>query len=107
MLGTLVAVALIPLGYKDLGVTGAAMALVVGEVVVWFNSWLLSRQRLHLKSHLRYLVRPVICTVSLLAVIRILRLEEIPNLCARMLASCDSKLYAAIRGFRSSRTISI
>ena len=81
--GTLAAVALILLGYKVLGVTGASIDLVVGEVVVWFNSWLFSRKCLHMKSHLRNLVRPLICTVSLLAVIRILLAEEIPTYAQR------------------------
>jgi PST family polysaccharide transporter len=68
-LGTVVALALIPLGYARWGVSGAAMALVAGEAVVWSSSLLFSRRLLQLEAPLRHLVRPFVAGAVLLALL--------------------------------------
>ncbi len=65
-LGTLVSLPLIPVGYFTLGVSGAALALVGGEVAIWISSWVLCHRRLRLGGEASFLVRPVAC-VALLA----------------------------------------
>ena len=67
-LGTTLSLPLIPLGYASWGLTGAAAALVLAELVIWLTSWLFARRYLRLGSLARYLVVPVISTALLLAV---------------------------------------
>jgi len=64
-IGTVVALALIPLGHALWGIAGAAIALLVGEVAVWLSSYLFGRRYLDLTSPLRHLVRPLIAGVVL------------------------------------------
>jgi PST family polysaccharide transporter len=59
MLGAIVAVVAIPLGYFRWGLTGAALAIVFAEAVIWFTSWWCARRLLRLKGHARVLVRPL------------------------------------------------
>jgi PST family polysaccharide transporter len=67
--GAVVAAILIPVGYKENGPEGAAMALVAAEIVVWAGSWWFSRRRLAIDHHARLLVRPLVAvavTIGLL-----------------------------------------
>jgi PST family polysaccharide transporter len=68
-LGTLVALALIPIGYTHWGISGAAIALLAGEVAVWISSFLFSRRLLPLVGPLWHLVRPVVAGAILLALL--------------------------------------
>jgi len=67
--GALVAVILIPIGYIKAGPNGAAMALFVAEITVWFASSWFARQRLRLvpSNHLILLLRPLLAVVLTLA----------------------------------------
>jgi PST family polysaccharide transporter len=58
--GAIVAALLIPIGYSKRGPEGAAMALVIVDITVWFIAWLFGRRLLGLNGHGRLLVRPVI-----------------------------------------------
>jgi O-antigen/teichoic acid export membrane protein len=71
-LGTLTSLSLIPVGYVTFGVTGAALALVAGEVTILVSSWLFSRWQLNLGGELLCLIRPLICIASLYVLLRIL-----------------------------------
>lgn len=42
-LGAVAALILVPLGYKKFGLNGAAAALFVAEIVIWFTSWWYAR----------------------------------------------------------------
>ena len=42
-IGTFVALASIPFGYRSFGPSGAAVAVVVGELAVAISAWILSR----------------------------------------------------------------
>jgi O-antigen/teichoic acid export membrane protein len=67
--GAVVAAILIPVGYKENGPEGAAMALVAAEIVIWAGSWWFSRRRLGIDHHARLLVRPLVAvavTIGLL-----------------------------------------
>jgi len=55
-LGSVCAVALIPLGYISKGPSGAAMGLVFAEAVVWLTSWWLAHTRLGLRDHARPMI---------------------------------------------------
>jgi PST family polysaccharide transporter len=68
-LGTLIALGLIPLGYSRWGISGAAIALIAGEIAVWSSSFLFSRRLLRLEGPLRHLVRPVVAGAVLVALL--------------------------------------
>lgn len=58
IIGTVVAVVLIPFGYSRAGLDGAAAGLLVAEAVVLLSAWLWSRRRLRLNGHLKLLLWP-------------------------------------------------
>lgn len=58
--GAIVAAILIPVGYAKRGPEGAAMVLVVADVVVWISAWWFGRKMLGLSGHGRLLVRPLL-----------------------------------------------
>lgn len=64
-IGTVVALALIPVGYRYQGISGAAMALVIGEFAVLVAAYLYGRQ-LNLERPLQQLVRPAVCGALLM-----------------------------------------
>jgi len=51
---------------------GAALALLAGEVMILFSSWLFSRWQLSLGSELLFLIRPLICVAILFLVLQML-----------------------------------
>lgn len=63
-IGSIVALALIPLGYWRFGIAGAAAGLVVSEFVVWGLAWLWAKRELELRGHLRLYV-PIILGASI------------------------------------------
>ena len=71
-IGTVVALAVIPLGYAHWGISGAAIALVAGEIMVWASSYLFSRRLLDLQGPHQQLVRPVASAAALLALLWLL-----------------------------------
>lgn len=79
VVGTMVALPLIPFGYALWGVTGAAAALVVGEATIWLTSWLFARRILGLPWLSRHLVTPVICGTLLLALCWRLQASGLPT----------------------------
>ncbi|MBI4516681.1 MAG: oligosaccharide flippase family protein [Deltaproteobacteria bacterium] len=58
--GAATAVVLIPVGYTSAGVTGAALALLAAEAVVWLAAWWCSRRLLGLQGYAAMLARPVL-----------------------------------------------
>ena len=76
--GALVAVILIPIGYVKAGPNGAAMALLVAEITVWFGSSWFARQRLRLvpSRHLILLLRPLLAVALTSAWLYILPLNS-------------------------------
>ncbi|MGE5140648.1 MAG: oligosaccharide flippase family protein [Rudaea sp.] len=59
-LGSLLALVLLPFGYSRGGPNGAAAALVLAEVVVWFASWFWARRALGIGNQLEVLWRPAL-----------------------------------------------
>ena len=99
--GTLVALALIPLGYRQWGISGAAIALIAGETVVWASSFLFSRHLLHLRGSHRQLVRPVATAAALLALLWLLPPTTIVRL-AVIVLGLGLALYASEEQFRAA-----
>lgn len=62
LLGAVLAVALIPVGYAHAGPRGVAVALCVAEVAVWGSAWWYSRRVLGLRHHLRLIIGPAVAT---------------------------------------------
>ena len=62
-IGTAVGLGCLPLGYRELGLTGAAMALLLGEVAVSLSAWMFSRRSLGLYKPFRHLIRPGVSSV--------------------------------------------
>jgi O-antigen/teichoic acid export membrane protein len=60
VVGAVVTLALIPVGYFWLGLNGTGVALVIAEVAVWLSAWWWARRTLSLQGHARVLVRPAI-----------------------------------------------
>jgi PST family polysaccharide transporter len=60
LFGAITATFLIPVGYAVASVGGAAAGLCVAEVVVLGRAWWYGRQRLSLKGHIGFLIRPLI-----------------------------------------------
>jgi O-antigen/teichoic acid export membrane protein len=60
LFGAITATILIPVGYAVAGVGGAAAGLCVAELAVLFSAWWYGRQRLGLKGHIKFLIRPLI-----------------------------------------------
>ena len=59
-LGAIIAAILIPLGYGKAGPSGAAMGLVVAELLVWLGAWWCGRYILDLRRHVQLVVRPLL-----------------------------------------------
>jgi PST family polysaccharide transporter len=57
--GAVIAILLIPLGYKNDGITGAALGLTSAEVVVWFITWWFAKAKLRLEGHIRLILGPL------------------------------------------------
>lgn len=70
--GTIMSLSLIPVGYRTFGVTGAALALVAGELMILASSWLFSRWQLNLGKELLCLIRPLICIAVLCVVLSLI-----------------------------------
>ncbi len=68
-LGTLIALVSIPFAYTRWGLSGAALALIAGEIAVWISSFLFSRRLLGLDGPLRNLGRPVVAGAVLLGLL--------------------------------------
>jgi len=104
-LGTVVALAMIPLGYGQWGISGAAIALIAGEAVVWASSFLFSRHLLHLRGSHQHLVRPAASAAVLIALLWLLppttpaigRFAVIVVVLALALYASEERFRAAIR----------
>ncbi len=62
-LGSATALLLIPFGYAAAGPLGVAIALVLGETVVWLAAWRLASQAIGTGGHLATLARPMLAAV--------------------------------------------
>jgi len=102
-LGTLVALALIPLGYRQWGISGATIALIAGEIVVWASSFLFSRHLLHLRGPHQHLVRPVATAAAMIALLWLLpsTMPAIGRL-AVIVVGLGLALYASEEHFRAA-----
>ena len=61
--GAVVVAVLVPFGYSERGPEGAAMGLVVADMVVWASAWWFGRRRLGLNNNGRLLVRPALAAL--------------------------------------------
>jgi O-antigen/teichoic acid export membrane protein len=61
--GAVVVAVLVPVGYSERGPEGAAMGLVVADIVVWVSAWWFGRRRLGLNKNGRLLVRPALAAL--------------------------------------------
>ncbi len=71
VLGSSIALVLIPFGYARNGPAGAAAALVIAEVAVWFTSWFWAN-KLGLEGHAGLYLRPVAALAAVLGLIFLL-----------------------------------
>lgn len=71
-LGAVVVLILVPLGYGQSGVSGAAAGLVAAEVLVWLAAWTAARKRIGLDAHAVLLVRPVLALAAVLGILQVL-----------------------------------
>lgn len=71
-LGAVVVLILVPLGYSQSGVSGAAAGLVAAEVLVWLAAWTAARKRIGLDAHAVLLVRPVLALAAALGLLQVL-----------------------------------
>ena len=71
-IGTFSAVVLVPAGYRLLGTGGAAMALFVSELLVWWAAWGFARSKLGLIGHSRLLLPPAVGAIAGAAVFELL-----------------------------------
>lgn len=69
IIGSVLAVILIPVGYVLIGPSGAAVALATAELVVWLTSWWWAERQLRLKGHAEHLWRPLIALSLVLALV--------------------------------------
>ena len=91
-LGTACSLIAIPAGYKLGGPVGVAIGLTMAEAVVWLATWWMGRAWLGLIDHSRYLVKPLIATVLILALPSLL---PWPSLSVRLIASLISVMVFA------------
>jgi O-antigen/teichoic acid export membrane protein len=77
ILGTVIALLLIPLGYGIANLEGAAIALVVAEAVVWWASWWWGWRLLELAGHLPLVARPLVAGMVTLCVLWLLPLSSV------------------------------
>jgi PST family polysaccharide transporter len=64
ILGAIVTITLIPLGYSVLGMPGSALALSLAEIGVWIFTWQISRKKLVLRDHSKILLRPFLAVLA-------------------------------------------
>jgi polysaccharide transporter, PST family len=100
--GSLVAVACIPVGYRVYGPSGAAMALCVAEVAVWGTAWWYGRQLLGLRPQAWLLVRPALAAGLAALLVRVAALTSL-GLRAAAAASCVMLLALLLDGTVRSR----
>ncbi len=77
-LGAAVTLGLIPFAYGAWGTQGAAIALVVGEIVVWCSSWHFAHDKLGVVGHLRSLIRPLIAVTLVVLTLAIIPEATLP-----------------------------
>jgi O-antigen/teichoic acid export membrane protein len=66
-IGAVLALILIPVGYYQAGITGAAAGLVIAEAGIWISSWWFAQKLLLLKGNSRHLRLPLIALLLVLA----------------------------------------
>ncbi|HEX9074255.1 MAG TPA: flippase [Anaerolineae bacterium] len=71
-LGAVLVLILVPFGYSQAGVSGAAVGLVLTELVVWWAAWWAARKKLGLRRHSMFLIRPFLVGVFVLALLWLL-----------------------------------
>jgi PST family polysaccharide transporter len=69
-LGAVVAAILIPLGYRKVGLHGAALGLMAAELAVWLAAWRCGRQMLGLRGHFSLLLRPLLAVLLVSILLR-------------------------------------
>jgi O-antigen/teichoic acid export membrane protein len=77
VIGSAVAVILIPVGYLSVGVSGAAIGVWVAELVVWLSAWWMASRRLGLNGHRQLLHRPLLTTASTFILLWLLPLSSL------------------------------
>jgi O-antigen/teichoic acid export membrane protein len=60
VVGALVTITLIPIGYFWIGLTATGVALLIAEIAIWLSAWWWARRTLGMTGHARLLVRPAI-----------------------------------------------
>lgn len=60
LLGAIVALIAVSVGYRLYGTAGSATGLVLAQVVVWLSTWRLARQKTGMIGHLKILTRPAL-----------------------------------------------
>lgn len=71
IVGAVAALLLIPLGYRQAGVGGAAAGLCAAEVVVWLGAWWWAGRTIGVTNQARRLVLPVVVAVGAFALTRL------------------------------------
>jgi PST family polysaccharide transporter len=71
-LGAVLVLFLVPFGYGQAGVSGAAVGLVLTELAVWWAAWWVARKRLGLRRHAMFLIRPFLAVVLSLTLLWLL-----------------------------------
>lgn len=82
MIGSVLALVLLPVGYVLMGPGGAAVALVIAELAVWLTAWWWAERQLRLKDHAPHLGRPLIALSLVLA----LAVASPPSLITQLVA---------------------
>ncbi|MBK9314444.1 MAG: oligosaccharide flippase family protein [Acidobacteria bacterium] len=77
-LGTVVALATMPVGYSRYGLSGAAVGLLLAEVTVWLVSWWFGRRVLGLRRHFALLFRPFLAAIGATFLIWCMAVESLP-----------------------------
>jgi PST family polysaccharide transporter len=74
-IGAVLALIIIPLGYYNAGITGAAVGLVIAEAGIWVSSWWFAQKLLFLKGNSRHLRLPLFALLLVVATIWLLPLS--------------------------------
>jgi O-antigen/teichoic acid export membrane protein len=69
LLGAVVALIAVPLGYRLSGVAGSALGLVLAQVVVWLTTWRFAQQKTGMVGHLAILARPALGLAATAAIV--------------------------------------
>jgi O-antigen/teichoic acid export membrane protein len=64
VIGALVAWLAIPAGYFLMGISGAAVGLLIAEVAVWLSAWWCGRSMLGLRGHAKLLLGPSVVAAT-------------------------------------------